>query len=56
MTTAWRNERNRLEVDTVKAELQICINFSEECTAMYKKLLTNKKLLEMAGSGQKYKK
>lgn len=30
MTTAWRDERNRL-----KAELQICINFTEECTAMY---------------------
>ena len=56
MTSAWRNERNRLEVDTVKAELQICTNLSEDCTAMYKIVLDNKKLLEMAGRGQKYSK
>ncbi|KAG7160389.1 putative hAT family C-terminal dimerization region-containing protein 18 [Homarus americanus] len=54
-TSARRNERNRLQVDSVKAELQIC-NFSEECPAMYKKFLANRKLLEMASKGQKYKK
>ncbi|KAF3832153.1 hypothetical protein F7725_025818, partial [Dissostichus mawsoni] len=28
MTSAWRNERNRLDVDSVKAELHICVNFT----------------------------
>ncbi|KAG7177693.1 putative hAT family C-terminal dimerization region-containing protein 17 [Homarus americanus] len=55
MTSAWRNERDRLQVNSVKAELQICNNFSEECPAMYKKLLANRKLLEMASKGTKYK-
>ncbi|KAF3859791.1 hypothetical protein F7725_000046 [Dissostichus mawsoni] len=52
MTSAWRNERNRLDVDSVKAELQICVNFTFECTDMYQRLLTNKKLLEAARKGQ----
>ncbi|KAF3849698.1 hypothetical protein F7725_019417 [Dissostichus mawsoni] len=56
MTSAWRNERNRLDVDSVKAELQICVNFTFECTDMYQRLLTNKKLLEAARKGQKYRK
>ncbi|KAF3844269.1 hypothetical protein F7725_013610 [Dissostichus mawsoni] len=56
MTSAWRNERNRLDVDSVKAELQICVNFTFECTDMYQRLLTNKKLLEAARKEQKYRK
>ena len=35
MTSAWKNERNRLDVDSVKAELQICVNLTFECTDMY---------------------
>ena len=50
MTTAWRNERNRLEIDSVKAELQVCINFSEGCTEMYHRFLSNRKLMEAARS------
>lgn len=56
MTTAWRDERNRLQIDSVKAELQICINFTEECTAMYKVFLSKRQLLEAARTGVKYKK
>ena len=44
MTTAWRNERNLLEVENVEAKLQICINFTDQCTEIYKKFLANKKL------------
>ncbi|KAF3832136.1 hypothetical protein F7725_025801 [Dissostichus mawsoni] len=55
MTSAWRNERNRLDVDSVKAELHICVNFTFECTDIpetpYKQ-----KLLEAARKGQKYRK
>uniref|UniRef100_A0A8C6M4A3 HAT C-terminal dimerisation domain-containing protein n=1 Tax=Nothobranchius furzeri TaxID=105023 RepID=A0A8C6M4A3_NOTFU len=56
MSSAWRNERNRLDVESVKAELQICVIFTLDCTDMYKKFLSNKKLLEAARKGQKYKK
>lgn len=54
MTTAWRNERNRLDVDSVKAELQVCVNFTYPCTEMYKKFNGNKKLLDAARKEQKY--
>ncbi|KAF3832130.1 hypothetical protein F7725_025795 [Dissostichus mawsoni] len=56
MTSAWRNERNHLDVDSVKAELHICVNFTFECTDTYQRLLTNKKLLEAARKGQTYRK
>ncbi|XP_070399235.1 uncharacterized protein [Nothobranchius furzeri] len=56
MSSAWRNERNGLDVESVKAELQICVNFTLDCTDMYKKFLSSKKLLEAARKGQKYKK
>lgn len=54
MTSAWRNERNRMDVDNVKAELQVCVNFTFPCTSMYQKFLGNKKLLDAARKGQKY--
>ncbi|XP_067143387.1 uncharacterized protein [Centruroides vittatus] len=50
MTSAWRNERNRLKVDSAKAELQIFNNFTEECPVMHKTFLANNKLLEMAAA------
>lgn len=56
MASAWTKDRNRLQVDSVKAELQICNNFSEECSVMYKEFLSNRRLLETASKGQKYKK
>ncbi|XP_064418172.1 uncharacterized protein LOC135358689 [Latimeria chalumnae] len=55
MTTAWRNERNRLDVDSVKGELQICVNLTGECKDMYSEFLKNKKLLKAARDGQKYR-
>lgn len=54
MTSAWRNERNHLDVDSVKAELQVCVNFTFPCTDVYKKFLGSKKLLDAARKGQKY--
>jgi hypothetical protein len=32
MTSAWKNERNQLDVDNIKAELQICVNIANDCT------------------------
>ncbi|MEQ2287475.1 hypothetical protein AMECASPLE_013029, partial [Ameca splendens] len=37
ITSAWRNERNRLNVESVKAELQVCVNFTLDCADMYRK-------------------
>lgn len=54
MTTAWRNERNRLDMDSVKAELQVCVNFTYQCTDIYQKFLGNRKILDAARKGQKY--
>ena len=39
MTSAWTKERNRLDVDTVMAELQIFTNISLECSDMFKVFL-----------------
>lgn len=44
MTFAWGNERNRLEVVSVKAELQVCVNFTFSCTDVHKKFLGDKTL------------
>jgi spore coat polysaccharide biosynthesis protein SpsF (cytidylyltransferase family) len=41
MTSAWKNERYRLDVDN-KAELQICVNIAKECTQIYRQFLANK--------------
>ncbi|KAF3833429.1 hypothetical protein F7725_024633 [Dissostichus mawsoni] len=54
MTSAWRNERNRLDVDSVKAELHICVNFTFECTDMYQRLLTNKNSWKQPGKGKNF--
>ena len=56
MKTTWRDERNRLEIDSVQAELQICINYTEDCTDMYKVFLSERRLLEAARKSVKYKK
>ena len=56
MTSAWTKERNRLDVDTVKAELQICINISLDCSDMYKVFLNNKNLFDSTKKGEKYRK
>ena len=40
-------ERNRQQVDSGRAELQLRNNFSEECSSMYKKFLANRNCQEM---------
>lgn len=45
LTSAWRIERNLLDVDSVKAELQICVSFTFEYTDLYRKFLAKHKTL-----------
>ena len=51
----WTKERNRLEVDSVKALLLMKVNFDLNCQKMRKMLMDNKKLLEKIHSDDKYK-
>ena len=55
MNTAWKDERNCLDVDTIEAELQVGTDIHEDCSHMLKRLLKEKKLLQAASKGLKYK-
>lgn len=59
MGNIWTDERNRLLVNMVKAELLVHFNFSMNCSEFSKYLNkdseTNKNLLEAAILSQKYK-
>ena len=48
MNAAWRDERNRLDIETVTAELQVSTNFHEDCSQIFECLLKNKELLPEA--------
>ena len=47
--------RNSLELETVKALVQVKVNFDEKCPQMYKMLISNNKLLDQIGGWAKYK-
>lgn len=49
----WTDNRNKLTVEHVKAELQVRINFRYQCLDFYEFVLRNKKLLKCAKSKKK---
>lgn len=49
------NERNRLDVERVKAELLVFVNLTGKFKNMYFEFLKNKELLKEARDGQKYR-
>lgn len=51
----WSDVRNRLHIDTLKAELQVKINFNVDCKGFYESVLQEKSLLESARNSKKYK-
>ena len=55
MNNLWSDERNRLAVDTVKAELRVRLNFDCNCSEFYEQVKGNVKLLENAKSNTKYR-
>jgi hypothetical protein len=42
----WTKERNSLQADTVKAVLQVFVNYDYTCTEMHKFIHDNKKTVE----------
>jgi hypothetical protein len=50
----WTMERNSLQADTVKAVLQVIVNYDFTCTEMHKFIHDNKKLLNDITGGEKY--
>uniref|UniRef100_H3B709 HAT C-terminal dimerisation domain-containing protein n=1 Tax=Latimeria chalumnae TaxID=7897 RepID=H3B709_LATCH len=54
MGNAWTNERHRLEVDVVKAELQCKLNFDMSCSEVYEYVSKKPELLKAAKSNKKY--
>lgn len=54
--SAWRDERNRLEVDAEKAKLRICFGFQNTaCEDPSPASLSHKKSFMAARQGKKYK-
>ena len=53
MGSIWREERNRLLPETVKAELQIKIDYNLSCEAFYLSIKQNNKLLAACISNNK---
>ncbi|KAJ8913403.1 hypothetical protein NQ315_008796, partial [Exocentrus adspersus] len=53
-TNTWSENRNRLLVEHVKAELQIKVNYTQNCREFYNLVLSNKKLLQAVKSQNKY--
>lgn len=51
----WTDARNRLKPDTVKALLQVKVNFDYNCTEMHSYLLGNKDLIRQVQGNEKYK-
>jgi hypothetical protein len=51
----WTNERNRMDVNLVKAELCTKFNFSMKCNDFHEFVKDNIELLNAAKSSKKYK-
>ena len=54
MGNIWREELNQLLPETVKAELQIKINYNLSCEEFYHSIKNNNKLLAACISNKKY--
>ena len=54
MGNTWREKRNRLLPETVKAELQIKIDYNLSCEEFYLSIKQNNKLLAACISNKKY--
>lgn len=50
----WTKDRNLLQFATVKALLQVKVNFDEECGELHEFLMKNEKLLKKIREDEKY--
>lgn len=54
MNQKWSKERNRCKVELIKSELQISLNFEENCSDFIEKIKLDEDLLKAVSSNQKY--
>lgn len=54
MNIQWTDERNRMEVDSLEAILQILYNYKIDCVEFYHYVSKNKDMIKKAGSSEKY--
>ncbi len=54
MNIQWTDERNQLDITTVEALLQVCVNYNFNCEEFYKYALFNKDLIRATRSSFKY--
>lgn len=54
MNIQWTDERNRMEVETLEAILQVLYNYKMDCMEFYSYVLKNKEMIKKAGSSEKY--
>ena len=54
VSSQWTDVRNSLKFDTVKAILQIQVNYDLTCEEMYQYIPGNRKLLKQIQSDEKY--
>lgn len=54
MNIQWTDERNRMEVDSLEAILQILYNYKIDCAEFYRYVSKNKDMIKKAGGSEKY--
>ncbi|KAL4104811.1 hypothetical protein QTP88_020087 [Uroleucon formosanum] len=54
MNQKWSKERNRCKVELIKSELQISLNFEENCTDFIEKIKLDEDLLKAVSNNQNY--
>jgi len=54
MNQKWSKERNRCHVELIKSELQISLNFPENCSDFIEKVKLDEELLKAVRNNKKY--
>ncbi|KAL4101014.1 hypothetical protein QTP88_021035 [Uroleucon formosanum] len=54
MNQKWSKERDRCKVELIKLELQISLNFEENCSDFIEKIKLDENLLKAISKNQKY--
>jgi len=55
MNAKWRDDRNRMSIELVKAELQVIVNFTDDCRSFQSFVASDRSLFDAAANNAKYK-
>jgi len=55
MNAKWRDDRNRMSIELVKAELQVFASFTDDICSFHSFVASDRSLLDAAASNAKYK-